>query len=121
MRLLDLGFFRIGGERYAEENETFGLATLRRAPRRDRRAVASFRYTAKGAQAPPQEIADPLVVPTMKELKDRDGGGYELLAYRAVLPGEVVLAGGGCLGLVSQGEEVDLYGGCGIDIVEGGR
>ena len=30
VRLLDLGFFRIGGEQYAEENETFGLATLRK-------------------------------------------------------------------------------------------
>lgn len=27
-RLLDLGFFRIGSEGYAEENETYGLATL---------------------------------------------------------------------------------------------
>src|SRR6478752_2407417 len=30
VRLLDRGFFRIGGERYAEENESFGLATIRR-------------------------------------------------------------------------------------------
>ena len=30
VRLLDLGFFRVGGERYAEDNGTYGLATLRR-------------------------------------------------------------------------------------------
>ena len=29
-RLLDLGFFRIGGEAYAEENDSYGLATIRR-------------------------------------------------------------------------------------------
>ena len=29
-RLLDLGFFRIGGEDYAAENGTYGLATLHR-------------------------------------------------------------------------------------------
>src|SRR5918997_3305771 len=29
-RLLDLGFFRIGTEGYAEENQTFGLATIHR-------------------------------------------------------------------------------------------
>jgi DNA topoisomerase IB len=29
-RLLDLGFFRIGGEDYAQSNGTYGLATLRR-------------------------------------------------------------------------------------------
>ena len=30
VRLLDLGFFRVGGEVYAEDNESFGLATVRR-------------------------------------------------------------------------------------------
>ena len=30
MRLLDRGFFRIGSEGYAEENETYGLATMRK-------------------------------------------------------------------------------------------
>ncbi|MCW2621992.1 MAG: topoisomerase, partial [Frankiales bacterium] len=30
VRLLDLGFFRVGGEHYAETNNSFGLATIRR-------------------------------------------------------------------------------------------
>ena len=30
IRLIDLGFFRPGGEEYAAENGTFGLATIRR-------------------------------------------------------------------------------------------
>src|SRR4051794_19529527 len=30
VRLLDLGFFRIGSEDYAVENETYGLATMRK-------------------------------------------------------------------------------------------
>ena len=29
-RLLDRGFFRIGSEDYAEENETYGLATMQK-------------------------------------------------------------------------------------------
>ena len=29
-RMLDIGFFRVGGEEYAEQNSTFGLATIRR-------------------------------------------------------------------------------------------
>ena len=33
MRLLDLGFFRIGSENYAEENDTYGIATMRQAAR----------------------------------------------------------------------------------------
>jgi DNA topoisomerase I len=30
VRLLDRGFFRIGGEAHAEENETYGLATMKK-------------------------------------------------------------------------------------------
>ena len=47
------------------------------------KGVASFHYTAKGAKEHRQEIADPALVPTLKKLRDRDGGGYELLAYRS--------------------------------------
>jgi DNA topoisomerase IB len=83
VRLLDLGFFRIGSERYTEEHETYGLSTLRRKHVEVRAGVASFQYRAKGSIVHDQEIADPLLVPTIKALKDRDGGGYDLLAYRA--------------------------------------
>ncbi len=82
VRLLDLGFFRIGSDRYTAENETFGLSTLRRKHVKVSRGVASFDYTAKGSKRHRQEIADPVVVPTIKSLLDRKGGGYELLAYR---------------------------------------
>ncbi len=82
VRLLDLGFFRVGSERYTEENETFGLSTLRRRHLQVKAGVARFDYTAKGAQRHVQEIADPVLVPTLKSLKDRKGGGHELLAYR---------------------------------------
>ena len=82
VRLLDLGFFRIGSERYTEENETFGLATLRRRHVTISGGVASFHYKAKGSVDHHQEIADPVIVPTLRKLKERDGGGHELLAYR---------------------------------------
>jgi DNA topoisomerase-1 len=82
VRLLDLGFFRVGSERYTEEHETFGLSTLRRKHVTVRGGVASFAYRAKGSVAHDQEISDPLVVPTIAALLKRNGGGYELLAYR---------------------------------------
>ncbi len=63
IRLLDLGFFRIGSERYTEENETYGLATLRRKHVTIAGGVASFHYKAKGAKDHHQEIADPVLVP----------------------------------------------------------
>lgn len=81
-KLLDLGFFRIGGERYAEENESYGLATMRRSHLRLERGSALFDFPAKGAKRQVQEIADPSVLPTLRALKKRRGGGHELFAFR---------------------------------------
>jgi DNA topoisomerase IB len=83
IRLLDLGFFRIGSERYADENETFGLATLRRSHMRIERGAAVFDYRAKGAKRHRQTIADPAIVPTLRSLKQRRSRHPDLLAYRA--------------------------------------
>jgi len=82
VRLLDLGFFRIGSEQYAEENETFGLATLRKRHVSFERGVIVFDYTGKNAQTRVQTIDDPAIRPTVLALKRRSGGGQELLAYR---------------------------------------
>ena len=82
VRLLDLGFFRIGSERYAEDNGTFGLATLRRKHVRIENGTAVFDYSAKGAKRHRQEIADPAIVPTIKALKNAKGAGLELLGWR---------------------------------------
>jgi DNA topoisomerase-1 len=82
IRLLDLGFFRIGSERYAAENETYGLATLRKRQLRIERGSAVFDYRAKGSVRHVQVVADRAVLPTLKALKSRRGGGTELFAYR---------------------------------------
>ena len=82
IRLLDLGFFRIGSERYATENETYGLATLRKRQLRFERGSAVFDYRAKGSIRQVQVVADRAVLPTLKALKARPGGGAELFAYR---------------------------------------
>jgi DNA topoisomerase I len=82
VRLLDLGFFRIGSERYAAENETYGLATMKKRQLRIERGTAIFDYRAKGSQRHVQVVADRAVIPTLKSLKSRRGGGAELFAYR---------------------------------------
>src|SRR4051794_30721800 len=82
IRLLDLGFFRIGSERYAAENETYGLATLKKRQLRFERGSAVFDYRAKGSARRVQVVADRAVLPTLKALKARRGGGDELFAYR---------------------------------------
>ena len=82
IRLLDLGFFRIGSEEYAEENESFGLATLRKSHVRSENGAVVFDYPAKSSQRRVQEITDRQLVKLVRSLKRRKGGGRELLAYR---------------------------------------
>ncbi|MEZ5102048.1 MAG: DNA topoisomerase IB [Thermoleophilia bacterium] len=81
-RLLDRCFFRIGGEAYAEENETFGLATLqRRHVQLDPPATILFDYVAKGGVERSQRLTDPGAYAVVEALKRRRGG-HELLAWR---------------------------------------
>jgi DNA topoisomerase-1 len=82
VRLLDRGFFRIGAEGYAEENETYGLATMRKRHVTIEGNTLVFDYEAKGGKRRVQTIADPKVSRLIKTLRERRGAGHELLAYR---------------------------------------
>jgi DNA topoisomerase-1 len=81
-RLLDRGFFRIGSEDYAEENDTYGIATMRKRHVTVDGDEVTFDYEAKGGARRVQSVGDPVVADIVKELKARRGGGQELLAYR---------------------------------------
>src|SRR5690348_15167815 len=50
IRLIDLGFFRPGGEEYAEENGTFGLATIRKDHVTLSQGQLVFEYPAKRSE-----------------------------------------------------------------------
>jgi len=83
LRLLDLGTFRIGSEEYAEENGTYGLATLRREHVSVRGERTFFRYTAKGGIEREVEITDRPTATVVRQLLERpDDAGEELLAYQ---------------------------------------
>jgi DNA topoisomerase I len=84
VRLLDIGMFRVGGEDYAEENESFGLATIQKQHVRVKQgSVIEFDYIAKGGAQRTYPIEDRLVVPTVTALKRRRGKPTDdLLAYR---------------------------------------
>ncbi len=82
VRLLDRGYFRIGSEEYAERNNSFGLATLRKEHVRIGRDGVRFDFTAKGGRRRIVEARDPQIEPILRELKARRSGGPELLAYR---------------------------------------
>jgi DNA topoisomerase-1 len=83
VRLLDLGFFRIGGEEYAEQNGSYGLATLKKehVTLEGDKAVR-FDYPAKSGKRREQTIVDDEILRVVAALKRRRGGGADLFAYR---------------------------------------
>jgi DNA topoisomerase IB len=82
-RLLDLGFFRIGGETYAEQNGSYGLATITRDHVSIEDGLIAFDYVAKSGKERYVALGDPEVVDAVQALRRRRSGGPELLAYRS--------------------------------------
>ena len=82
VRLLDRGFFRVGGEDYKAENESYGLATMHKSHVELGDGTLTFDYPAKSGRRRVQSMVDPVVHEIVAQLKRRRGGGPELLAYR---------------------------------------
>jgi DNA topoisomerase-1 len=83
VRLLERGFFRIGSEEYAEDNRSYGLATMRK----DHVTIEDgglmvFDFPAKSGQRRVQGVIDDRALGIVTALKRRRGGGSELLAYK---------------------------------------
>jgi DNA topoisomerase IB len=81
-RLLDVGFFRIGSEDYAERNESYGLTTMLREHVTVGSREVVFDFPAKSGQRRVQAIADPEALALLGALKRRRTGA-QLLAYCA--------------------------------------
>jgi DNA topoisomerase-1 len=82
VRLLDLGAFRVGSEQYAEDNGTYGLATLRREHVWVRGEKVGFAFPAKGGKDWELELKDQPTASVVRELLNRpDGTGDDLLGY----------------------------------------
>ena len=82
VRLLERGLFRVGGEEYASDNDSYGLATLQKRHVKVRDGALVFDYPAKSGQRRCIEIDDPDLVPLVEQLKRRTRGGTDLLAYK---------------------------------------
>src|SRR5579884_2246444 len=82
VRLLVIGFFRIGSEEYADDDGGIGLATLHKEHVSVRGREAVFEYPAKAGVERAQAIYDPASVEVIGALRRRRGGGQQLLAYR---------------------------------------
>jgi DNA topoisomerase I len=81
VRLLDIGCFRVGNTEYADEHETFGVATLRTSHVTVRRQEVEFAYTAKGSIERTVTVRDPEVRRAVASLCRRREPDEDLLAW----------------------------------------
>jgi DNA topoisomerase IB len=79
--LLDVGLFRIGGDRYAEDNGSYGLMTLQRVHVHCTKAGLAFEYPAKGGKERMQVVTVAPVRSVVCALRRRRPPGQRLLAY----------------------------------------
>lgn len=83
VRLLDRGYFRIGGDVYTE-NESFGLTTLERRHVTRHGDLLLFAFVGKSGVEHRIEIDDPLAIAAVETMRRRRGGGEQLMAYKNV-------------------------------------
>jgi DNA topoisomerase IB len=81
VRLLDLGYFRIGNDYYADANGSFGLTTLERRHVRGSADGLAFRFVGKSGIEHQVTIGDADVLAAVQAMRRRHGG-ERLLAYR---------------------------------------
>jgi DNA topoisomerase-1 len=81
VRLINLGWFRVGDERYAKKFRTFGITTLRKGHVRVRGSRISFRFRAKNRALVRTALVDEELAGAMRELLAVKGG-RRLFRYR---------------------------------------
>jgi|GEM_PF-3090395 len=81
---MDLGFFRIGSEQYAEDNKTYGVATILKSQvtLTDDGGVR-FEYSAKGSMDRIQDVHDADVRKISEALLRRRSGPDDFLVYKS--------------------------------------
>jgi DNA topoisomerase I len=81
VRLIDLGLFRIGGERYAELDHHYGVVTLQKRHVSLRRGGVSFDYIAKEGKRRAVTVTDPAVTAAVRALVRSDNGQDTLFCW----------------------------------------
>ena len=79
VRLLESTCIRIGNERYAEENDSFGLTTMRNRHVRVNGARVEFRFRGKSGKFHSISVADPRLARIVSHCRDLPG--QELFQY----------------------------------------
>src|SRR5918997_3770387 len=78
-RLMNAAFFRVGDERYAKKNKTYGIATLRRKHLRVEGDTLIFEYTGKWGQVQRKAVTDARLRRVVEECSELPG--YEIFKY----------------------------------------
>jgi DNA topoisomerase I len=81
VRLINLGWFRVGSDRYARRHRTFGITTLRKNHVAVRGSRISFRYRGKRRAWVRAAVVDTELAAAMRALKALEGGS-RLFRYR---------------------------------------
>lgn len=81
-RLLDLGFFRVGGEGYVESGGSYGLATIEKQHVRLDGDAVVFDYTAKHGKHRVLSLTDEAISEVVGTLLRRRGEEQDLLAFK---------------------------------------
>ena len=82
VRLIDLGLFRLGGERYASLDHHYGAATLQKQHVTFRHGAAVFDYVAKEGKERAITITDRAVLSTLRLLIGSDSGLDALFCWQ---------------------------------------
>ncbi len=82
VRLIDLGLFRIGGERYAELDHHYGAATLQKRHVTVKRDAAVFDYVAKEGKRRTITVTDRAVLSALRMLTASDNGLDALFCWQ---------------------------------------
>lgn len=82
VRLINLGWFRVGAERYAKTYRTFGITTLNKNHVTIRGSRIAFRYRGKQRAWVHTAVVDPELAEAMRALRNLEGG-RRLFRYRA--------------------------------------
>jgi DNA topoisomerase IB len=82
VRLIDLGLFRIGGEKYAELDHHYGVATLLKSHVTVTRGGIAFDYVAKEGKRRAITISDPAILPAVRSLARSDNGLDPLFCWQ---------------------------------------
>jgi DNA topoisomerase I len=82
VRLIDLGLFRLGGERYAELDHHYGAATLEKSHVSVRRDGLHFDYIGKEGKHRTLTVTDAAVRPSVRALVRADNGLTALFGFQ---------------------------------------